>query len=54
MDNERRIASEALDIAIDKGAAAEASRDRWKLGALSAGGVAAALAIILSVVIAIQ
>jgi len=42
MTNEREQAAEALGIALERGAMAEASRDRWKAGALIGGALAVA------------
>lgn len=42
MINEREQAAEALRIAIARGARAEASRDRWRAGALIGGALAVA------------
>lgn len=36
--NEREQARQTIQIAIDRGARAEKSRDRWRLGAFVAGG----------------
>lgn len=36
--NEREQARQTIQIAIDRGARAERSRDRWRLGAFVAGG----------------
>lgn len=40
MANEREQAAKALTIAIELGARAETSRDRWKLSALILGPLA--------------